>query len=128
VAVPAQKRAVTATKKNAVATEKPKRVSAKPAKTTTRAGLSALDAAAKVLEGLKGPEARDGIGANDLIERMQRARLWTSPGGKTPAATLYAAMTREIAAKKGDARFARVSPGRFTFKGAAKARPGRDAE
>lgn len=80
--------------------------------------LSALDAAAKVLEGLKGAEAREGVQASDLIDRMQRAGLWTSPGGKTPAATLYAAMIREIKVKKGEARFTRVSPGHFAFKGA----------
>jgi hypothetical protein len=71
-----------------------------------------------VLEGLKGAEAHDGVQASDLIDRMQRASLWTSPGGKTPAATLYAAMIREIKVKKGESRFTRVSPGHFAFKGA----------
>jgi hypothetical protein len=31
-----------------------------------------------------------------LIETMAAKKLWTSPGGKTPAATLYSAIIREI--------------------------------
>lgn len=74
---------------------------------------SALDAAARVLAGLSKPEAREGISAPNLIERMAKAKFWTSPGGKTPAATLYAAMIREINLKGKASRFVRVSPGRF---------------
>ncbi|MDX2115710.1 MAG: HTH domain-containing protein [Planctomycetota bacterium] len=74
---------------------------------------SALDAAATVLGALKGVEAKTGIAARDLIERMKTGKLWTSPSGKTPASTLYAAMIREIAAKGRSARFARIAPGRF---------------
>jgi hypothetical protein len=87
----------------------------KPSPSKPRASTrpSALDAAAQVLAGLSKAESREGITAPDLIERMTSAKLWTSPGGKTPAATLYSAMIREIA-RKGDAsRFTRVSPGRF---------------
>lgn len=73
--------------------------------------LSALDAAAQVLGSLHAREARVGLTASELIERMADAGLWTSPGGKTPAATLYAAMTREIAAKGTDSRFARADTG-----------------
>ncbi|MCW5769674.1 MAG: winged helix-turn-helix domain-containing protein [Phycisphaeraceae bacterium] len=81
--------------------------------------LSSLDAAARVLGTLHAREARTGLTATELIERMATAGLWTSPGGKTPAATLYAAMTREIAAKGTASRFARAdasadgSRGRF---------------
>ena len=81
--------------------------------------LSALDAAAQVLAGLSKAEARDGITAPDLIERMAKAKLWTSPGGKTPAATLYAAMVREIARNGSASRFVRVSPGHFAANRAA---------
>ena len=76
---------------------------------------SALDAAAHVLAGLSKAEAREGLTAPDLIERMAKAKLWTSPGGKTPAATLYAAMIREIAKKGDGSRFMRVSAGRFAL-------------
>lgn len=75
--------------------------------------LSALDAAAQVLTALPKAEARAGLTAADLIERMSSAKLWTSPGGKTPAATLYAAMTREITTKGDASRFVRPGPGRF---------------
>lgn len=113
--------------KKASSTAKPIARSATSAR-TTRTGMSALDAAAQVLEGLKGKEAHEGIQAADLIGRMERARLWTSPGGKTPASTLYAAMMREITVKKANARFARVSPGHFAFKAGAKSRRGGDAQ
>jgi hypothetical protein len=73
--------------------------------------LSALDAAAQVLASLHAKEARAGLSAPELIERMAALKLWTSPGGKTPAATLYAAITREIAAKGTASRFARIEPG-----------------
>jgi hypothetical protein len=73
--------------------------------------LSALDAAAQVLTSLHAKEARAGLSAPELIERMAALKLWTSPGGKTPAATLYAAITREIAAKGTASRFARIEPG-----------------
>jgi hypothetical protein len=80
---------------------------------------SALDAAAQVLAGLSKAEAQTGVTAPDLIDRMSTSGLWTSPGGKTPAATLYAAMIREIT-RKGDAsRFKRVAPGRFAPSAAA---------
>lgn len=48
-----------------------------------------------------------------MIETMAAQGLWTSPGGKTPEATLYAAIIREIAAKGKDARFRKVERGLF---------------
>jgi len=82
---------------------------------TGRAKLSALDAAALVLADLPKSEATTGIGANDLIDRMQSNGLWQSPGGKTPSATLYAAMVREINARGDASRFARIAKGRFAL-------------
>src|SRR5436305_1620240 len=70
----------------------------RPPKTTER--RSALDAAAKVLALAKVP-----MRAADMIKQMEIHKLWTSPGGKTPQATLYAAIIREIAAKGKHARF-----------------------
>ena len=40
--------------------------------------------------------------------------LWTT-NGKTPEATIYAAIIREIAAKGKDARFKKVERGKFEF-------------
>ena len=51
--------------------------------------------------------------ATDLIEQMEAKGLWKSPGGKTPEATLYAAIIREIAAKGADARFKKHDRGLF---------------
>ncbi|XVJ61105.1 MAG: hypothetical protein HEQ23_11790 [Tepidisphaera sp.] len=45
---------------------------------------------------------------------MAAKGLWTSPGGKTPAATLYAAIVREITTKGKDARFRKADRGLFT--------------
>ncbi|MFM9958767.1 MAG: HTH domain-containing protein [Phycisphaerales bacterium] len=86
---------------------------AKPHAATTRPRVSALDAAAQVLGGISSAEAKLGITAQDLIEQMAKQKLWTSPGGKTPQATLYAAMVREITAKGPSARFRKVSRGHF---------------
>ncbi len=75
--------------------------------------VSLLDAAAQVLARSQQP-----LGAKDLVAQVTAAGLWSSPGGKTPEATLYAAMIREIA-KKGEAsRFAKVERGLFTRKAA----------
>ncbi len=88
---------------------------------TTSKPLSTLDAAAQILGGLSSKEASQGLSATDLINRMAAAALWTSPGGKTPAATLYAAISREISRKGDDARFIKSGPGRFgTSAGAQK--------
>ena len=81
----------------------------KPAADSQPKRLSALDAAAQVLA-----KAKEPMGAKDLIEAMAQQNLWTSPGGQTPSATLYAAMIREIATKGDAARFKRVDRGQFT--------------
>jgi hypothetical protein len=53
-----------------------------------------------------------------LIERMAAQGYWTSPGGKTPAATLHAALLREIKNQGPQARFLKTTRGMF-----AAARP-----
>ncbi len=85
--------------------------------------LSALDAAAQILAGLSSKEASQGLSAPDLINRMAAAALWTSPGGKTPAATLYAAISREIARKGDEARFIKSGPGRFGLAASSQKKP-----
>jgi len=45
--------------------------------------------------------------------------LWKT-SGKTPAATLYAAIIREIAAKGKEARFRKVGRGQFELSATAK--------
>ena len=85
----------------------------KPAAKKTPTGdkkMSALDAAAKVLG-----EAKEPLNTKTMIERMSAKGYWTSPGGKTPHATLYAAILREINVKGKDARFAKADRGLFTL-------------
>ena len=49
----------------------------------------------------------------DLMASMEAKGLCKSPSGKTPEATLYAAIIREIAAKGKEARFAKHDRGLF---------------
>ena len=70
--------------------------------------MSALDAAAKVLADSGKP-----MKATDMVAEMEAKGLWKSPGGKTPEATLYAAIVREIAAKGKEARFKKTERGVF---------------
>ncbi len=69
--------------------------------------LSGLDAAAQILA-----EAKEPMGCKGLVEQAIAKGLW-STNGKTPHATLYAAIIREIAKKGKDARFKKVDRGRF---------------
>lgn len=77
--------------------------------------VSALDAAAQVLAKTGKP-----MRSRELITAMAEQRLWTSPGGKTPWATLYSAMTREIAAAGKESRFKKVDRGAFAATGRAR--------
>jgi HB1, ASXL, restriction endonuclease HTH domain len=70
--------------------------------------LSALDAAARVLAETGAP-----MGCKELIGAMAGKGYWMSPGGKTPDATLFSAIAREIATKGDLARFTKAGPGRF---------------
>ena len=73
---------------------------------------SAMQAALIVLKDAP-PE---GMSAKDMVEAMASSKLWTSPGGKTPEASLYASIIREIAKKGEGARFRKVSRGRFVLR------------
>ncbi|RMF87943.1 MAG: hypothetical protein D6741_19880 [Planctomycetota bacterium] len=93
-------------------TNKPAARKAATTKGNPHGKLSALDAAAMVLAAAKEP-----MGGKELIDVMAKEQLWISPGGKTPQATLYAAITREIATKGKDARFKKVRRGKFAANG-----------
>ena len=88
-------------------------VATEPVASTTGATpkLSGLDAAALVLR-----EAGASMNAQDLVRCIIERGLWTT-AGKTPAATIYAAMIREIKVKGDKARFAKVDRGRFAAAG-----------
>jgi hypothetical protein len=86
----------------------PKKARAKKEKPPKQKKVSCLDAAALVLS-----ESAEPMSAMEMIEAMATRDLWTSPGGATPHATLYAAMIREIAKKGAEARFTKTDRGRF---------------
>jgi len=60
-------------------------------------------------------KAKQPMRAKELIDAMAEQGLWTSPAGKTPHATLYAAMLREARDKGTDSRFRKVDRGRFAI-------------
>jgi hypothetical protein len=70
--------------------------------------LGALEAAAKVLG-----ETGKPMSCNEMIEAMAAKGYWSSPGGKTPASTLYSGITKEIATKGKESRFRKTERGRF---------------
>jgi len=76
---------------------------------------SALDAAARVLR-----ESGQPMSCPELIEQMAAKGYWTSPKGKTPASTLYAAIAREVKLKGAASRFLKTGPGSFAYRSDAK--------
>jgi hypothetical protein len=97
------------TKIETTAVAKPAKIK-KPAKQKVPGKLSALDAAAKVLA-----ESGEPLTSKEMIDAMAAKGYWTSPGGKTPQATLYAAILREIQTKGSEARFIKTERGHFTL-------------
>ena len=77
-------------------------------KAKTRTGI--LEAAAQILA-----KAKEPMGCKDIVEQAIAKKLW-STSGKTPSATLYAAIIREISKKGKDARFEKVDRGRFQLR------------
>ena len=90
----------------------PKKAKTKPAANGKAKKLSAIDAAAQVLAASKEP-----MNAKQMINAMAAKGLWTSPGGKTPHATLYSAILREINAMGKGARFKKTDRGQFASNG-----------
>src|SRR5262249_42249086 len=70
--------------------------------------VSALDAAARVLA-----EAGQALTCQEMIETMAAKGYWTSPGGKTPHPTLYAALPRAIQGQGAANRFQKTERGKF---------------
>jgi len=101
----------TTTKANATKSAKAPKAKAAKTKAPKEKKVSAIDAAAQVLAGAKEP-----MTAKEMIEAMAKKALWTSPGGKTPHATLYSAIIREIALKGKESRFVKKERGKFATK------------
>src|SRR5882672_9325388 len=74
--------------------------------------LSCLNAAAKVLA-----EKGEPMTCKEMIEAMATKGYWTTPGGKTPHATLYASIAREIRDKGKESRFKKSERGKFESTG-----------
>ena len=79
-----------------------------PAAESNGKKVSCLDAAARVLA-----ETGEPLNTKQMIDAMGAKGYWTSPGGKTPHATLYSAILREITLKGNEARFQKTERGKF---------------
>lgn len=101
------KRARPATKKKKAASRRTTSSKVKAKDHSKR--TSVLDAAARVLSEIGQP-----LQCKDIVELMLEHNYWTTKG-KTPEATLYSAILREIQKKGKDARFKRVSRGMFAI-------------
>lgn len=72
---------------------------------------SGLDAAAQILAEAGGP-----MSIGEVVKQMLARGLWTT-SGKTPAATIYSAVIREITTKGSKSRFRKMARGQFEFTG-----------
>jgi hypothetical protein len=88
--------------------DKAKNPRAKKAKADKPKRTSGLDAAAKVLE-----ESGQPMTPKEMVEVAEAKGYWKSPGGKTPHATVYSAIIREIAKKGNESRFVKTERGKF---------------
>ena len=110
--MPAKKKRVPSTPAH---TAKKKPPAKPPAESTAAKKYSALDAAALVLR-----ESGQPMSCPELITQMAAKGYWTSPKGKTPSSTLYAALMREVQQKGKTSRFVKTGPGRFAYRGDAE--------
>jgi len=90
---------------------KAKKPRAKKAKADKPKRTSGLDAAAKVLE-----ESGEPMTAKAMVEAAEAKGYWKSPAGKTPHATVYSAILREITQKGDASRFVKTERGKFAAK------------
>ena len=107
---------MTAKKKRSSSDPAPTAKKKKPAKPPASSAAaphkySALDAAALVLS-----ESDKPMSCPELIEQMATKGYWSSPKGKTPSSTLYAAMAREVKLKGAASRFVKTGPGRLAHR------------
>jgi len=72
--------------------------------------LSLAAAAARVLA-----KATEPMNTKQMVEQATAQGLWTPGRGKTPEATLYSSIIREIRDKGAGARFVKVERGKFTL-------------
>jgi hypothetical protein len=111
IKAPAKKKDGTDAKAPAKKTEPKASKAEKKAKPDKPKKVSAIDAVGRVLQ-----EKGEPMNCQEMIETMARKGYWESPGGKTPAATLYSAILREIGTKGKEARFTKTERGKFARK------------
>lgn len=102
-------KATKATKPKAKADSTPQAAPAK-AKGSKPKRVGALDAAVTVLGESKHP-----MNCKQMVDAMAAKGYWNSPNGKTPHATLYSAILRDIQKGGKNARFTKVERGQFTL-------------
>jgi hypothetical protein len=85
---------------------------AKVTKPAPAENLSQMAAAERVLA-----EAGEPMNCKAMVEAMTKQGLWTSPGGATPAATLYASLLRHIRQHGKQAKFTKTDRGQFALAG-----------
>jgi hypothetical protein len=85
---------------------------AKTAKPKKDRPMSGLDAAAKILA-----DSGEAMRVKDIVAAAEKKGLWKSKAGKTPEATVYAAIIREIFNKGVDSRFVKKDRGLFAAAG-----------
>ena len=88
----------------------------KPAKAPKQKPVAArkpslLDHAVEILK-----KAKEPMTCKEITEQVMKSTDWTT-NGKTPHATLYSAVIREIAEKKAESRFVKKDRGMFSFNG-----------
>ena len=72
---------------------------------------SLLDHAVEILK-----KAKEPMTCKEITEAVMKSTDWTT-NGKTPWATLYSAVIREIAEKKAESRFKKMDRGMFSYSG-----------
>ena len=72
--------------------------------------ISAVEASVQALA-----EAGQALTCQEMIATMAAKGYWTSPGGKTPHATLYSAILREITTQGASSRFVKAERGKFAL-------------
>jgi hypothetical protein len=93
-------------KRGRAAKDQENAATAKKERTTAKPG--GLNGAVRVLE-----EAGGGpLGCSEMVKQMLEKGYWKT-GGKTPAATIYSAIIREIKVKGAASRFHKTERGKF---------------
>jgi len=73
--------------------------------------LSLIDAAVQVLARSDEP-----MNTKQMVDQVVAEGLWSSPAGKTPQATLYSSILRELKNKGDEARFEKIERGKFRIR------------